>query len=205
MQTNDHYTEARQLAASIRTKYGLTTARVMVTDLRKIYKNEGINHFDYWDKFSARIKGAYFNDEHGSTIVISKRLITQIEPKVFTMAHELKHHLADNVSGVSFCSDDNEKVLVERAADAFASELIYPGSLLIQDLQSRDIEKGKCTANDIVRLKHESRTTMSHTALALKVTRLGYSDAVVLKTRWHTLRNELYPEYTRYRKASAVF
>ncbi len=205
MQPNEHYTEARKLAASIRAKYGLTTARVMVTDLRKIYKQEGIDKFDYWDKFSARIKGAYFNDEYGSTVVISKRLITQIEPKVFTMAHELKHHLADNVSGVSFCSDDNEKVVIERAADAFASELIYPASLLLQDMQSRTIEKGKCTADDIVRIKHETRTTLSHTALALKVARLGYCDASVIKTRWHTLRNELYPEYTRYRKASAVF
>ena len=205
MRANDHYSEARKLAAGIRAKYGLTTARVMVTDLRKIYKQEGINQFDYWDKFSARIKGAYFNDEHGSTVVISKRLITQIEPKVFTMAHELKHHLADNVSGVSFCSDDNEKVLVERAADAFASELIYPAGLLIQDMQSHTIEKGKCTPDDIVRLKHETRTTLSHTALALKITRLGYCDASVLKTRWHTLRNELYPEYTRYQKASSVF
>lgn len=205
MQANEHYTEARKLATSIRAKYGLTTARVMVTDLRKIYKQEGIKQFEYWDKFSVRIKGAYFNDEHGTTVVISKRLITQIEPKVFTMAHELKHHLADNVSGVSFCSDDNEKVLVERAADAFASELIYPVNLLIQDLQSRRIEKGEGTANDIVCLKHETRTTLSHSALALKVARLGYCDASILKTRWHMLRNELYPEYTRYRKASSVF
>lgn len=205
MQANDHYTEARKLAASIRAKHGLTTSRVMVSDLRKIYKQEGINQLDYWDKFSARIKGAYFNDEHGSTVVISKRLMTQIEPKVFTMAHELKHHLSDNVTGVSFCSDDNEKVLVERAADAFASELIYPAGLLTQDMQSRGIEKGKCTAHDIVRLKHETRTTLSHSALALKVARLGYCDTSILKTHWHILRNELYPEYTRYRKASAVF
>jgi Zn-dependent peptidase ImmA (M78 family) len=205
MQASGQYTDARKLATSIRAKYSLITARVMVTDLRKIYQQEGIQQFEYWDKFSTRIKGAYFNDEHGTTVVISKRLITQVEPKVFTMAHELKHHLADNVSGVSFCSNDNEKILVERAADAFASELIYPASLVIQDMRSRNIEKGKCTASDIVRLKHETRTTLSHFALALKIARLGYCDATVLKTRWHILRNQLYPEYTTYQKARAAF
>lgn len=205
MEAKDHYTEARNLAKSIRLKYGLTTSRVMVNDLRKIFREEGIDRLDYWDKFSARIKGAYFRDEYGCTVVISKRLINQIEPKVFTMAHELKHHLVDEVAGVSFCSDDNEKAQLERAADAFASELIYPASLLIQDMKKRGIEKEMCSADDIVRIKHETRTTLSHYALALKATRLGYCNESVLKTRWHTLRNKLYPEYTIYRKAKAVF
>lgn len=206
MTTADHYIEARNLANEVRKKHGLVTSRVMVSDLRKIFRNEGIDKVDYWDNFKGtRLKGAYFSDEFGKTVVINKKIIKQIEPKVFTMAHELKHHLADNVVGVSFCSDDNEKVLVERAADAFASELIYPVALFSQDMSQRNIQHGSCTAEDIVKLKHETQTTLSHTALALRAFRLKYCDASILKTQWHKLRDDLYPEYTQYSKARAVF
>jgi Zn-dependent peptidase ImmA (M78 family) len=207
MQPTNQYAEARQLALEIRRKYGLTSSRIMVNDLKNIYRKEGIDKVDYWDKFKGtRLKGAYFNDEYGKTVVINKKIIKQIEPKVFTMAHELKHHLLDKVVGVSFCSDDNEKKVVERAADAFASELIYPANLFIQDMAERNIELGKCTATDIVKLKHETQTTMSHTALALKASRLGYCTTAILeKVQWHKLRDQHYPEYVRFRKARAVF
>lgn len=202
----DPYAEARQLAREIRAKYGLNSARVMVADLRKIYRKEGIDRVDYWDKFkSTKIKGAYFSDDIGKTVVINKKIIKQTEPKVFTMAHELKHHLLDKVVGVSFCSDDNEKAQLERAADAFASELIYPVAMFTQDMKNRDITHGSCTAEDVVRLKHETQTTLSHSALALRAARLGYCDMTILKARWHKLRDELYPQYMQYRKVSAVF
>src|SRR5215207_289449 len=122
MEASTQNAQARQLALEVRKKYGLTSSRVMVSDLKKICRQEGIDKIDYWDKFKGtRLKGAYFNDEYGKTIVINKKIIKQTEPKVFTIAHELKHHLLDKVVGVSFCSDDNEKKDVERAADAFAS------------------------------------------------------------------------------------
>jgi Zn-dependent peptidase ImmA (M78 family) len=206
MQTTNPYAEARQLALEIRAKYGLTSPRVMVSDLKQIYRKEGIDKVDYWDKFKGtRLKGAYFNDEYGKTVVINKKIIKQIEPKVFTMAHELKHHLLDKVVGVSFCNDDNEKDAIEKAADAFASELIYPTQLFTQHMSERNIEAGKCTTSDIVKLKHETKTTLSHTALALKASRLSYCTTSILeKPQWHKLRDQLYPEYTRFRKVKVL-
>ncbi|HSX42631.1 MAG TPA: ImmA/IrrE family metallo-endopeptidase [Candidatus Saccharimonadales bacterium] len=199
----NNYTEARVLAREVRAKYCLTSARVMVSDLRHMYRTEGIGRLDYWDKFKGtRLKGAYFNDQFGATVVINKRLINQIEPKVFTLAHELKHHLADEVVGVSFCSDDNEKVQLERAADAFASELIYPVSLFSKDMADRGIGQNNCTAEDLVHLKHTTKTTLSHSAIALRAARLGYCDIAILKTHWFKLRDELYPEYARYKRAN---
>jgi len=205
MSSTDQYAIARDLAREVRARYGLVTQRVMVGDLKKIYKQEGIDRVDYWDKFrSTRLKGAYFNDDYGKTVVINRRIIKQVEPKVFTLAHELKHHLIDQVVGVSFCSDDNEKIQLERAADAFASELIYPLALFTRDMAERNIVQGSCTAADIVRLKHETQTTLSHSALALRAVRLSYCDASILKTHWHKLRDNMYPEYVRFRKPSHV-
>lgn len=207
MQPSTQSAQAKQLALEIRKKYGLTSSRVMVSDLKKICRQEGIDKIDYWDKFKGtRLKGAYFNDEYGKTMVINKKIIKQTEPKVFTIAHELKHHLVDKVVGVSFCSDDNEKKDVERAADAFASELIYPRALFIQHMTERGIELGNCTAMDIICLKHETQTTMSHSALAIKASQLGFCRAKDLdKVKWHNLRDQHYPEYVRFRKAKVVF
>lgn len=197
----EHYQSARLKAGEVRSRYGLTTARVMVSDLKKIYKAEGIDRVDYYDGFkSTRIRGAYFNDVAGCSVMINKKLIRVPDPKIFTLAHELKHHLMDEVHTVSLCSNDNEHIVMERAADAFASELIYPTSMFIADMKARGIDKGKCDAEDIVRMKHETKTTLSHAGMALRAQRLGYSLPQSFEgIKWDTLRDELYPEYRFFR------
>lgn len=195
------YQQARAKAREIREKYSLVGPRVMVNDLKRIYRAEGIVKIDYYDGFkSTRFKGAYFNDDVGSTVMINKKLIKQIDPKVFTLAHELKHHLMDEVHEVSLCVDNNEHVIIERTADAFASELLYPGLLFSQDLKKLGVEKGTCTPEHIVHLKHGTGTTLSHAALAIKATNLGYAEPGSLsKIKWYTLRDTLYPEYQAFR------
>jgi len=207
MTPQEHYQLARLKAGEVRSKYELTSSRVMVSDLKKIYKAEGIERVDYYDGFkSTRIRGAYFNDEAGCSVMINKKLIRVLDPKIFTLAHELKHHLMDEVRAVSLCSNDNEHIIIERAADAFASELIYPISMFIADMEGRTIAKGACTPEDIVHLKHETKTTLSHTGIALRAQRLGYGlPENFYRIKWDTLRDELYPEYqffrTRQKKA----
>lgn len=206
MTPKEQYQSARARAREVRVKYGLTTPRVMVNDLKKIYRAEGIDRVDYYDGFkSTRIRGAYFNDAVGCTVMINKKLMTQIDPKVFTLGHELKHHLMDDIHEVSLCSDNNEHVVMERAADVFASELIYPTSMFTDHMTERLIEKGQCTSEEIVRLKHETGTTLSHAALSIRASRLGYAlpnafDGV----RWNNLRDLLYPEYQAFRRYRRV-
>lgn len=201
MTPQEHYQLARLKAGEVRSKYEITSPRVMVSDLKKIYKAEGIQRVDYYDGFkSTRIRGAYFNDDAGCSVMINKKLIRVIDPKIFTLAHELKHHLMDEVHAVSLCSNDNEHIIIERAADAFASELIYPTSMFVADLRERAIAKGMCTPEDVVRLKHETKTTLSHTGIALRVQRLGYGLPENFNSiKWDTLRDELYPEYKFFR------
>lgn len=207
MTATEHYQQASARALEVRAKYGLTTPRVMVNDLKKIYRAEGIERVDYWDRFKGtKLKGAYFNNPPGPTVVINKKIIKQIDPKVFTMGHELKHHLMDEVQGVSFCSDDNEQVIVERAADVFAAELIYPVKMFLEHMAERAIAKGECTAEHIVRLKHETKTTLSHAGLAIRASRLGFALPGVLDNiQWYNLRDQLYPEYRAYRSYQRAY
>lgn len=202
MTSSEQYQLARTKAHEIRTEYGLSSSRVMVNDLKKIYKAVGIERIDYYDGFkSTRVRGAYFNDSVGCTVMVNKKLIKQIEPKVFTLAHELKHHLMDEVHSVSLCSEDNEQITAERAADVFAGELIYPTDMMISQVEGYGIKKGSCTPNDIVRLKHETKTTLSHLAIAIRLSRLGWVLPVAIKgVKWNNLRDLLYPEYSFFKQ-----
>lgn len=202
MTPKEQYQSARARALGIRAKYVLTTPRVMVNDLKKIFRSEGIDRVDYYNGFkSTRIRGAYFNDSAGCTVMVNKKLMTQIDPKVFTLGHELKHHLMDNVHAVSLCSDNNEHAVMERAADVFASELIYPTDMFISHMAERSIGKGQCSPEDVVRLKHETGTTLSHAALSIRASRLGYALPNTFNgVQWNNLRDRLYPEYLAFRR-----
>lgn len=200
MTPSEHYREARLKANEIRASYNLSTPRVMVSDLTRIYREEGVGRPYYNPNFrGTRFKGAYFRDDIGVTVMINKKLIGQIDPKVFTLGHELKHHLMDDITGV--CSAENERTLLEVGADVFAAELIYPEDMFVRDLAARSVGWGGCTPETVVKLKHETQTTLSHTGLALRATRLGYALAGVLdNVQWNNLRDSLYPEYTRWRR-----
>jgi len=64
---------------------------VLRSDLRRIYRTEGIR-IDLWPYKFKGLRGAYFNDELGPTVLLAKGLPQ--DPMVFTMAHELKHHVS---------------------------------------------------------------------------------------------------------------
>jgi Zn-dependent peptidase ImmA (M78 family) len=202
MTTSQHYDEARARAQEIREKYGLDSPRVMVSDLKRIYSAEGIDKVDYWGHFKGtRIKGAYFSDGTGCTVVINKKIIKQIDPKVFTMGHELKHHLMDEVHGISLCSTTNENITLERGADVFAAELIFPAELFDDHMLQRSIARGCCTAEHIVQVKHETQTTLSHQGLAIRAYRQNYAIQDAFKeVKWNLLRDRMYPEYLRFRQ-----
>jgi Zn-dependent peptidase ImmA (M78 family) len=199
----EQYQQARARAQEARKQYNLTTPRVMVSDLKAIYRDVGIKRVDYYDGFkSTRVRGAYFNDNVGCSVMVNKKLMKQTEPKVFTLAHELKHHLMDEVHVVSLCSDNNEHVTLERAADVFASELIYPTEMLVEQIESQGVTKGQCRPEAVVKLKHETKTTLSHLAIAIRLSRLGWAASGALdNVKWNNLRDSLYPEYAAFKHA----
>jgi Zn-dependent peptidase ImmA (M78 family) len=189
---SDYYEEMKALARSTRAKYGLATPRVLRSELRTIYRDQGIR-IDLWPRRTREIRGAYFNDDIGATVMVVKGLPE--DPTIFTMAHELKHHLVDRDLPIACCSDRNVNQYIEIGAEVFAAEFIYPEQDFVDALAARGIHVGACTPEAIVHLKRETRTTLSYAALAKRATFLGYAapgsfDGV----RWKKLEEQVFGE-----------
>jgi len=189
---SNYYAEMKQLARSTRGKYGLRTPRVLRSDLRAIYRDQGIK-IDLWPFKLREVRGAYFNDELGPTVMLAKGLPD--DPMVFTMAHELKHHLVDSEQPIACCSDRNLNEHIEIGAEVFAAELIFPEQEFLDAIAAMGINPGSCTAETLVRLKHDSRTTLSYAGLAKRAMFHRLSAPGSLNgIKWKKLEEELFGE-----------
>jgi Zn-dependent peptidase ImmA (M78 family) len=190
MLRSQYYNGLKQLAREVRLEYGLQSARVLRSDLRRIYGDKGIR-IDLWPHTLKKLRGAYFNDELGPTVMLYKALPE--DPMVFTMAHELKHHLTDSGLTLSYCDPSNQSAPVEIGAEVFAAELIYPEAQFAADLDAMSIGAGNCTPEVIVRLKHETRTTLSYSGLVKRAEFLGFSQAGALQdVKWKKLEESIF-------------
>lgn len=196
----------KRLARGVRSEFRLNSPRILRTDLRVIFRKYEIK-VDLWpvdkkqtSKFR-KIRGAYFNDEFGATIMINRQLPQ--DPCIFTMAHELKHHLVDQDKKLSYCGEDNESALTEISAEVFAAEFIYPENDFAADLMKRGVDLGQCKDTDLVHLKHDTQTTLSYSGLAKRAVLLGFSPTRSLdNVQWKKLEERLYgiPFYKRFRR-----
>lgn len=200
MSRSAYYCQMKELARSTRAQYGLDSARVLRSTLRGIYRDQGIR-IDLWPHRLREVRGAYFNDEDGATVMLVKGLPE--DPMVFTMAHELKHHLADRDLGLAYCTDRNAKQHIEIGAEVFAAELIFPEEAFAHALEAMGVGPGCCTADVLVRLKHETGTTLSYAGLAKRATFLKFAAQGSLDgVKWRSLEREIYgePFYRRSRR-----
>jgi Zn-dependent peptidase ImmA (M78 family) len=187
-----YYQELKTLARDVRARHSLTSPRVLRSDMRRIYRTEGIR-IDLWRHRLRGLRGAYFNDEFGPTVMVASGLPS--EPMIFTLGHELKHHLVDRDSGGGFCSESNRDDAIEIGAEIFAAELIFPEEDFCKQMVVMGVEQGQCTAETIVRLKHETTTTMSHAALAKRAEYLRFAPEGSLQAvKWTKLTEKLYGE-----------
>ncbi|MGD9689135.1 MAG: ImmA/IrrE family metallo-endopeptidase [Phycisphaerales bacterium] len=190
MNRTAYYNSLKELARAKRSEYNLTTPRVQRSHLRAIYRDEGIR-IDLWPHRLRDVRGAYFNDELGPTVMLAKGLPE--DPMVFTMAHELKHHLVDRELPVACCSDRNIDEHIEIGAEVFAAEFIFPEQDFAVALAGQGVVAGKCSPEDLVRLKHESRTTLSYAGLAKRAVFLGLAlPAALSNVRWKKLEEQLF-------------
>jgi Zn-dependent peptidase ImmA (M78 family) len=97
-----YYVEMKELARQVHEHYKLVSPRVRSSDLRKIYRAQGIR-LALWPGKVRNVRGAYFNDELGVNVMVMKELPE--DAMVFTMAHELKHHLVDSELKPRACSE----------------------------------------------------------------------------------------------------
>jgi len=198
-----YYEDLKKLARDQRAFFGLKSSRMTITQMRKIYQYHGVS-FDLWPFPGIErpplksLRGAYLSLDEGPCVFVSRKL--PAPQRIFTMAHELKHHLVDKDTVDSFCYEENVPALIEKGAEVFAAELIYPEADFAKDLKSRGIKIGECTAEDIVHLKHQNETTLSYTSLAKRAEFLGFAPPKSLPTTgWLKLEESLYgiPFYRR--------
>lgn len=201
MNRGAYYERMRSLARDVRAKHHLTTPRVLRSDIRRIYRDEHIRVV-LWPYKLRSLNGAYFFDDLGATVMLRKGLPP--EPMIFTMGHELKHHLVDRESGHSFCDVSNEKNYIEIGAEIFAGELIFPEEEFATAARSVGIRHGCCTPELLVRLKHETRTTMHYASMIKRIDFLGVAPASQFaKVGWRKLEERLYgPPFRRPRRPS---
>lgn len=184
----EYYELVKTKARELRQLHGLTTAKVTLTDLRSIYRANGIK-IDYWPGSFKNVRGQYLFDEDTACVMVAKKLPP--EQKIFTLAHELKHHFFDKDESKLF----TEKEPIEIAAELFAVELIFPDPAFIQWFIAQGIGKGSCTSETIVRMKHMTETTLSYASLAKRAEFLGFAPKnSLLRSGWHRLRDSIYGE-----------
>jgi Zn-dependent peptidase ImmA (M78 family) len=192
MSRSEYYARLKELAQATRARFGLTTPRVLRSDLRRIYRAEGIR-IDLWPYKLRKLRGAYINDDLGPSVMLAKGLPQ--DPMVFTMGHELKHHLTDSGSSLSFCDACNQGEPIEIGAEIFAAELIYPDDDFRAHLEQMKIAPGQCSPEVLVRLKHDTRTTLSYAGLAKRAEFMGFAvQGALAKAKWKKIEEEIYGE-----------
>jgi len=187
-----YYEELKNLAHDMRKAYSISTPRVLRSDMRRIYRSHGIR-IDLWPYTLRNLRGAYFNDDLGPSVMI-RRSLPQ-DPMIFTLAHELKHHLVDRDAGPSFCDASNQDQAIEIGAEVFAAEMIYPDDDYVAWMTAEGIMRLQCQPEDLVRMKNHTRTTLSYAGLVKKAEFLGYArPGAFSKLKWKKLEEQIFGE-----------
>ena len=185
----EYYEQLKSLAREKRQQYGITGPRVLRTDMKRIFKAEGIQ-LDYWHQPFKKLRGAYFHDELGSTIMIKKDLPS--DPCVFTMAHEYKHHLTDQDRAMVTCENNPANEAIEIGAEIFAAEFLFPEGCFREEMERMGVGLLGCTAEVLVRLKSETKTTLSYAGLTKLAEWLKFAPAGSLpKSGWRKLEDKI--------------
>jgi Zn-dependent peptidase ImmA (M78 family) len=181
-----YYYEMRELALEVRTRNGIEGPDVSMREMWKVYCTEGIEDL-YFRRGFKQIRGAYFNDEYGITVMLAGGLPD--EPTIFTMAHELKHHLVDSRVGTVLCRTNEQMRRVEIGAEVFAAELIYPEKDFVYDLfRLLRAMPQSVTPELLTELKQKTRTTLSYGALVKRAVLLRLAEDKAFKdVRWGQL------------------
>lgn len=197
----EYYSRMEFLAGEVRDRFGLSPERVTKRDFARIFRAEGVR-LDRWRGPLKRLRGAYFNDDLGPTIMVNAALPD--DPYIFTLGHELKHHLVDAGSILSYCDASNESAMMEIGAEVFAAELLFSESAFRQQLDALGVVPPNCTAEHLVHLKHRTQTTLSYSGLAKRTMRLGFArEGSLPNGGWRMIEDSFYPNPFRRRGVDA--
>lgn len=173
MNKSDYYAEMQRLAQIKRKEHGITTSKINIPVIKKIYKKEGIKIDQI--KLSSKIRAAYFCDGDDCSVLLNKTLPR--EPKLFSLLHELKHHFVDRdtiENGGIQCGDYNANELIEIGAEVFAAEFIFPEKEMLSLLESLGIDKQNCTSKSVVKIKRTKTAPISYMFIVKRLERFKF-------------------------------
>jgi Zn-dependent peptidase ImmA (M78 family) len=172
MSRSAYYEDLKRLALQKRAEYGVMTAHLGLSEVRVIYKQESIR-IDHWP-LPRKVKALYMCDAGDCSVALQPTL--PYEPKLFALIHELKHHYRDRNAlgaGVIACGDYDANELIEKGAEVFAAEFIYPEREFAADLQKIGITVRH--ASDVVHIKRSCKARVSYRFICKRLERLGLS------------------------------
>ena len=170
MSRSDYYEDLKFLARQKRAKYRVNTAAFGLSQVRVIYKEEGIR-IDHWP-LPRKIKALYVCADGDCSVALQPTL--PYEPKLFALIHELKHHYRDRQAlgeHLFHCGDYDANELIEKGAEVFAAEFIYPEVEFAEDLENLGITIRE--ASNIVELKRNCKAKVSYHFIRKRLERLG--------------------------------
>ena len=179
MNLHNYYEDLKLLARQVRAENGLSSPRVLPSDLMRIYAKHGIE-VDEWPYRFRHLRGAFIDDQLGTTVMLAKGLPR--DPLAFTMAHELKHFYRDRDLGISYCDQSNLNRSLEIGAEVFAAEFLFPDRDFVSHMKMMGIRRDECLPKTLVHLKRKTGTTLSYAGLAIKAERLGFAPSHSLTT-----------------------
>lgn len=171
---SSYYAAMRALALEKRLFHNVTSAKIDLPFMARIYKAERIK-IDRRNLKGYRIRASYFCDNDDFSVLLKNNMPR--EPKIFALAHELKHHYVDQaaiINGTIRCGDYNRNELIEKAAEVFAAEFIYTEAEMIRDAKQMDIRVGSCSPEDIVRFKMKRFAPVSYTFIIKRFEWFGF-------------------------------
>lgn len=152
----------RRLALDKRAEYDVETKSLNISFIRRVYKAEGIK-IDLWDIKGRKIRAAYFCENDDFSVLVNRNLTK--EPKLFSLAHELKHHYVDQEiikNGQIKCGDYNANEVIEIGGEVFAAEFIYPEEEMRELIDQMNITAANCTPEKVVDLKRTCPAIVSY-------------------------------------------
>ncbi len=208
MNRTDYYQVLKALARSKRIEYGVTTGRFGLREMRSIYQREGIV-LDLWSHRLRRVRAAYFVID-GAPHVLLNKAIKPVEPRLFSLAHELKHHLVDrDQAAASDCGFGCMDYLnyrgvpaIEIGAEIFAAEFIFPEDEF-NAWATPLVTSRPCSKEDVVRLKRACPARVSYAFLTKRLEHLGFARrGAFAGVQFRKLEESIYglPFYRKFRR-----
>jgi Zn-dependent peptidase ImmA (M78 family) len=170
MSRHAYYEELKLLARQKRTEHGVDTATLGLREVRSIYKTECIR-IDYYP-LPYKIKALYMCEDGDCSVALQRRLPD--EPKLFALIHELKHHYRDREAlgaGIIHCGDYDANELIEKGAEVFAAEFIYPEAEFAEHIAPLNLSFRDPA--DIVTVKQSCKAKVSYKFICKRLERLG--------------------------------